>query len=99
MEITKEILLNEINKVMHPEINHSLVELGIINNVDINKDKAKMIFAFPFPDIPIANVLINSVEKTINNLGLQLSYNVRLMTEDEKNKYMIIESNFWEKGV
>ncbi len=99
MGITKETILNEITKVMHPEINHSLIELGIINNIEIIENKAQIIFAFPFPDIPIADVLIKSVENPIRNLGLQLSYNVRLMTENEKNKYMIIESNFWKSGV
>ena len=93
---TKENLLNELSKVMHPEISHSLIDLGIIKNIELTENKAKMIFVFPFPDIPIADILIKSVEKPIKNLGLNLSYNVRIMTEEEKNKFLIMEEESWK---
>jgi metal-sulfur cluster biosynthetic enzyme len=96
---TKEDLINELAKVMHPEINHSLIDLGIIKNIEIIENKAKMIFSFPFPDIPIADVLIKSIEKPVKDLGFNLSYNVRIMTEEEKNKFMIMESEAWKGGV
>ena len=94
--LTKENLIDELSKIMHPEVNHSLIDLGIIKNIEIVENKAKMIFAFPFPDIPIADVLIKSVEKPVSELGFSLSYNVRIMTEDEKNKFMIMEEEDWK---
>ena len=94
--VTKEYLVDELSKIMHPEVNHSLIDLGIIKNIEIVENKAKMIFAFPFPDIPIADVLIKSVEKPLRELGIRLSYNVRIMTEDEKNKFMIMEEEAWK---
>ncbi len=94
--VTKENLIKELSKIMHPEVNHSLIDLGIIKNIEIVENKAKMIFAFPFPDIPIADVLIKSVEKPLRELGIRLSYNVRIMTEDEKNKFMIMEEEAWK---
>ena len=94
--VTKENLIKELSKIMHPEVNHSLIDLGIIKNIEIVENKAKMIFAFPFPDIPIADVLVKSVEKPLRELGIRLSYNVRIMTEDEKNKFMIMEEEAWK---
>ncbi len=94
--VTKENLIDELSKIMHPEVNHSLIDLGIIKNIEIVEKKAKMIFAFPFPDIPIADVLIKSVEKPVSKLGFSLSYNVRIMTENEKNKFMIMEEEDWK---
>ena len=94
--LTKENLIDELSKIMHPEVNHSLIDLGVIKNIEIVENKAKMIFAFPFPDISIADVLIKSVAKPVSELGLSLSYNVRIMTEDEKNKFMIMEEEDWK---
>ena len=59
MELSKENLIDAISQVGHPSINFSLVELGIIQDIQVVDKTVKLTFVFPFPNIPIADVLIN----------------------------------------
>jgi metal-sulfur cluster biosynthetic enzyme len=89
-------VITEISKVMHPAINYSLVKLGIVKDVDLNDDTVVLTFVFPFPNIPIADQLISSIEKPINDMGLKMEYIVRVMTEKEKSRFMQLEAEAWK---
>ena len=84
-----------ITKVMHPAINYSLTELGIVTDVELVDNKVVLVFAFPFPNIPIADQLINSIAMPIKNLGLEMEYTIRIMTEEEKAVFMQMEQDAW----
>jgi len=82
--MTKQDVLNALEKVGHPAINYSLIKLGIVNDVELNDNKVSVIFAFPFPNIPIADTLVNSIAQPVKSLGLDFDYKIRVMTEEEK---------------
>ena len=93
---TKEDVIKAISNVNHPAINFSLLELGIVNDVEVIGDKAKVVFAFPFPNIPIAEMLINSISQPIKSLGLDFEYSIKNMTEEEKSKFIQMEAQAWK---
>ncbi|MEN8191365.1 MAG: metal-sulfur cluster biosynthetic enzyme [Bacteroidota bacterium] len=93
--ITKEELINELAKVKHPAIDYSLIDLCIVKNVELDNEIAKVNFAFPFPNIPIAGQLLHSVAQPINQLGLEFQYEIEVMTEEERAKFMQMESEAW----
>jgi len=82
--MTKQDVLNKLENVGHPAINYSLIKLGIVNDVELNDNKVSVIFAFPFPNIPIADTLVNSIAQPVKSLGLDFDYKIRVMTEEEK---------------
>lgn len=96
------ILTDQIEKaiggVMHPAIDLSLTDLGIVKDIKISSEKAEVTFAFPFPNIPIADQLINSVEIPVTNLGAKFHYQVVIMTEEEKQNFLQLEASAW-KGI
>ena len=94
--MTQQDALNELNKIGHPAINYSLIKLGILTDVELNNNKLSVVFAFPFPDIPIADTLINSVAQTVKSLGLDFSYKIRIMTEEEKMRFFKLEQDAWK---
>jgi metal-sulfur cluster biosynthetic enzyme len=87
---------NVITKVMHPAINYSLTDLGIVTDVELEDNKVVLVFAFPFPNIPIADQLISSIALPIKDLGLELEYSIRIMTEEEKAVFMQMEQAAWK---
>ena len=89
-------VITEISKVKHPAIDYSLVKLGIVKDVDLNDDTVILTFVFPFPNIPIADQLISSIEKPINDMGLKMEYIVRVMTEEEKARFLQLEAEAWK---
>lgn len=94
--ITQTEVENAISNVEHPAINHSLVKLGIISNILLLGKKVIVEFAFPFPNIPIADKLIGSIEKPIKNLGLSFEHNVRTMNDQERSKFLQMETDAWK---
>jgi metal-sulfur cluster biosynthetic enzyme len=94
--ILKEQIEDTIDSVMHPAINLSLTTLGIVKDVKVTDKKAEVTFAFPFPNIPIADQLINSIRNPVTNLGAVFDYQVVIMTEEEKQKFLQLEASAWK---
>ena len=87
-----------IESVQHPAIATSLVNLGILQDIDFEGDTIKATFVWPFPNIPIKEQLINSVKQPLENEGLKLEYNERIMSENEKTKFLELEKKYWKGG-
>jgi len=87
---------NAISTVEHPAINYSLVKLGIISNILLLGKKVIVEFAFPFPNIPIADALIGSIEKPVKDLGLSFEHTIRTMNDQEKSKFLQLETEAWK---
>ncbi len=94
--MTKEDVFKSIENVMHPAINFSLVKLGIVKDIIVENDTAKVIFALPFANIPIIHDLMFLVSQPIMNLGLNFEYETVLMSEQEKAKFMQLETEGWK---
>jgi metal-sulfur cluster biosynthetic enzyme len=96
MNILKEQIEDTIASVIHPAINLSLTTLGIVKDVKVTDEKAEVTFAFPFPNIPIGDQLINSIRNPVTNLGAVFDYQVVIMTEDERQKFLQLEESAWK---
>ncbi len=87
---------NAIKDVMHPAINYSLGDLGIVTDIELENNTVKLVFAFPFPEIPIADQLISSIVKPINDIGLEVDYSIRVMTDEERTIFLQMEQAAWK---
>lgn len=94
--MTKDEILNELEKVGHPAINYSLLKLGIVTDAELNGNKFSVVFALPFPNIPIADMLINSIARPVMSLGFEFDYKIRVMTEEEKTRFLKLEAEAWK---
>ena len=93
---TEQEILEVISGVKHPAIDYSLLDLGIIKDIEIEDKTVGLKFAFPFPNIPIADTLIDSVKIPLNNIGYNLFTDIVLMTDEEKARFMKMESEAWK---
>ncbi len=94
--MTEKEVMEKLSEVMHPAINHSLIDLGIVKDVKLMDKTVGLEFCFPFPNIPIAGQLISSVENIIQELGLLCVYKETLMNEEEKANFMQMEAAAWK---
>ncbi|MEA1873355.1 MAG: hypothetical protein U9N51_02860 [Bacteroidota bacterium] len=67
-----------------------------MKDVELNKNTVTATFAFPFPNIPISDQLINSISVPIESLGFDFKYSIVIMTEEEKAKFMKLEMEAWK---
>ncbi len=91
----KEEILELISIVMHPAINYSLLDLGIVKDLNVNENSVEVLFAFPFPGIPIADALVNSISQPIVAKGFEFKYKIELMNTEEKDNFMEMETVGW----
>jgi len=94
--MTQEEVIQALSRIEHPAISYSLIKLGIVANVELIENKVTLVFAFPFPNIPIANALINSIAQTVYKLGLEFQYSSRIMTDEERNRFLQLEAEAWK---
>ena len=91
-EEVKEI----IGKVMHPEIDASLMELGMIKDIKLEGNRVSLTMVFPFPGVPIRDMLMESVKKPLEELGLQVEINETVMTKEELQNFFKMEQKKWK---
>ncbi len=94
--MTKEDVLKNISDVNHPAINYSLIKLGIVKDVEVEGNTANVLFALPFPNIPILYDLIFSISQPIIDMGLEFKYDTRIMSEEEKIEFLRLEAEAWK---
>ena len=94
--ILEEDIRNAIVGIKHPAIDRTLLELGIIKSIATENDKAKIVLAFPFPNIPIEDYLINNVRRPVEKLGVEVEINVTVMTQEELQRFLQLEQQHWK---
>ena len=67
--ITKDQVINEIKKVMDPEIPVNLYDLGLIYKIEIDKENNVLIeMTLTNPNCPVAGTMPESVGKSIEKI-------------------------------
>lgn len=89
-------LADALSQVNHPAIDFSLIDLGIVKEVSVDEKTVYVTFAFPFPNIPIEDTLVNSIASPIKGLGYNLDHTIVLMTEEEKQSFIDMENKGWK---
>ncbi len=85
-----------ISEVMHPAINLSLVELGMVKEIAVKEGHVSMSLMIPFPNIPILDYLISSLRKPLEQLGADVDIEVKQMTEEEVQYFLNKERENWK---
>ena len=76
----REKIIAEIRKIYDPEIPVNIYELGLIYDVKVKEDKAKIIMTLTTPNCPVAESLPKEVKDTamqvegINDVDLDLVF-------------------------
>ena len=68
-DLNKDTILGELRKIQDPEIGHSIVDLGLIYGVEIDKKHVKVVMTFTSPFCPVGDFLVDSVSASVKNLG------------------------------
>ncbi|RKX78991.1 MAG: ATP-binding protein [Spirochaetes bacterium] len=87
---TQEQVTNILHEIMHPEINRSLVELGMIKAIVTQNDTVTVTLALPFKEVPIRDELVNSIRETVAKTDSHLKVVVKLaeMNQQERAFFM-----------
>jgi len=95
-EAISEKKVNEVlTKIIHPEINYSLVDLGMIKDVVVKDNVVTLTLKLPFLEIPIKDLLINTIEEELKKINVDVKINITQMSEEERAKFMKMAQEGW----
>jgi len=99
-EISQKSVEKALSKIMHPEINYSLVDLGMIKDVvcECEERKVGLTLKLPFAQVPVKDLLINSIKKTLSDLdsSIQVEINIEQMDHKERDKFVKMAKEGWK---
>jgi len=96
--ISEEDVHKAIGRVMHPEINHTLVELGMVKEIALKGDKVTLTLVLPFIGIPasIKDYLENSLHQAVMKLGAKAEIRIAEMNQEERLAFLAMEQEGWK---
>jgi len=85
-----------IAKVMHPAIDRTLMDLGMIRDIVLAENTASLTLVIPFPGIPILSFLEKSLKDSVKPLGIDLKINIGQMNQKEVQNFLAMEKEAWK---
>ncbi len=95
-KIDKGKVREAVSQVKHPAIDTTLAELGIVKQIEVTNEKAVITLAFPFPNIPIEDILVNSVKEPVEEMGWEVEVRTTVMNEQELQRFLALEKENWK---
>ena len=71
MKISQKSIINKLTEVMDPELNISIVDLGLIYKVKLVKNKLKITMTLTTIGCPLFSLIETEIKDKIKELGLK----------------------------
>ena len=89
----KEKIIAEIKKIYDPEIPVNIYELGLIYDINVDKDNnVKIDMTLTSPNCPVAESLPNEVKNSVKEIKEVKDVDLKLVWEPPWDKSMMSES-------
>jgi len=97
MSFTAEEVKEAIKDVKHPEINDTLINLGIVKDVKVEDGKIIITINLPFPQVPevIVSMFIQDLKGPLSKFNAEVVYKRTYMTKEEVDRFLKLEQEGW----
>jgi metal-sulfur cluster biosynthetic enzyme len=97
-ELSQPEIEQALSKVMHPEINYSLVDLGMIQDILCKEDEVNLTLKLPFLQVPVKDLLIKSIKQTLTDLdgSIQVEIIIEQMSQEQRDKFTKMAKEGWK---
>jgi len=87
-----------VGQVMHPQIDRSLVELGMLNDIALKGNEIALTLVLPFLGIPIAvrDYLKNGLRQAVTKLGAKVEIRIAEMNQEQRSAFLAMEQESWK---
>jgi ATP-binding protein involved in chromosome partitioning len=96
--ISEEDVHQAIGQVMHPEINCTLVELGMVKDIAVKDNEVSLTLFLPLLGIPAAikEYLVDSLRQAVMKLGAKVEVRIAQMNQEERLAFLDMEQKNWK---
>ena len=87
-----------LSKVMHPEINYSLVDLGMIRDVICKDNTVSITLKLPVLHVPVKGLLMQSIKDAVTELDAAVHVEIfeEEMNEEERTAFIKMAKEGWK---
>jgi len=87
--LTEKEVMEAMSTTTHPEIDYSLVDLGMIKEVGVEQETLQVTMNLPFPGIPIKDDLVQIVKDAIaeKDKAARVEVTFAAMSEAEREEF------------
>lgn len=71
MKLTEEKIKENLRDVLDPELNISIVDLGLVYEIKLNKNKVKIIMTLTTIGCPLFNLIEVEMKNKLQSLGIK----------------------------
>lgn len=97
--ITKDNILRAVSRVEHPEIKSTLIDMGMISEVEYTPEtrEVSLTLVLPIMGIPqeVRDYLVNSLQQAVEALGANLKVAFAEMTLDARQAFFAKARKYW----
>ena len=96
--LTQEDVMAVMSNTIHPEIDYSLVDLGMIKDVRVQQNTIQVTVHLPFPAVPIKDHLVQIVRNAIaeKDAGADIEVTFATMNEAERDDFRRKAAEKWK---
>ncbi|MFW6384257.1 MAG: iron-sulfur cluster assembly protein [Halodesulfurarchaeum sp.] len=100
-EPTAEAVEAAVETVTHPEIDATLVDLGMIDDVALDGETATVTLALPMLNIPeqVKQILVARLREAVEGTGAAFEAEITVMSEAQRKRFFELETENWEGGL
>ena len=67
-QVNKEEILTKLREVLDPELNYNIVDLGLVYEIKVQKNKVKVVMTLTYPGCPLGSLVKKLVEDKLKEL-------------------------------
>ncbi len=99
--ISKQQILQALQRVKHPESDRNLMELGMIRDIRVDDKQVKFTLVLPFKNVPIKDQLVSEARAAVEKLpGVErVTVELAEMTQKERARFMSIQHEGSAQGL
>ena len=96
--LTQEELMEVVSNTIHPEIDYSLLDLGMIKDVRVQQGTIHVTINLPFPEVPIKDHLVQMVKNAIakKDEDAEVEVTFATMNEAEREEFRRKAAEKWK---
>jgi len=96
--MNEEAIIQAIQRVEHPEISRSLVDLGMVQDIQASEDVVSLKLVLPFLGIltAVRDYMVHSLQQAVAGFDAELEIQVTEMTPAERQRFLTLEQQNWK---
>ena len=96
--LSEDSVMTTLSKTIHPEIDYSLTDLGMIKHVNVKNGTVSLVLLLPFLNVPVKDDIISLITNAIKGLDNKIKVDITIeeMNDSERQQFMAMAQKGWK---